>query len=142
MNAGNKSLTQCEGSSQAIQQVAVPEGWKLVPVEPTREMLAVLTGEWHSSRHTDMRNRWDVMLAASPTPPVCPAIPGSSDHLAACDGGGVKVPLTDDAVRKVYRSVFDENAPRIYGIAERFARAIEAAHGINPDSGAQGEEKL
>ena len=44
-------------------------------------------------------------------------------------------PLSDDLVRKAYRSVFDENAPRIYGIAERFARAIEKAHGIEPEQG-------
>ena len=44
-------------------------------------------------------------------------------------------PLSDDLVRKAYRSVFDENAPRIYGIVERFARAIEKAHGIEPEQG-------
>jgi hypothetical protein len=40
-------------------------------------------------------------------------------------------PLTDDKVRNVYREVFNNpTAPRIYGLAERFARAIEDAHGI------------
>jgi len=45
-------------------------------------------------------------------------------------------PLTDDEVRSVYRKVFDSPfAPRIYGLAEQFARAIERAHGIG--AGAQ-----
>jgi hypothetical protein len=44
-------------------------------------------------------------------------------------------PLTDDKVREVYRTVFDNpTAPRIYGLAERFARAIEAAHNIKEQS--------
>lgn len=59
-----------------------------------------------------------------------PAAQGDSSHPAGGEFDRVQAPLTDDQVRKVYRSVFDENAPRIYGIAERFARAIEAAHGI------------
>lgn len=43
----------------------------------------------------------------------------------------VREPLTDDQVRKAYREVFDTPfAPRIYGIAEAFARAVERAHGI------------
>jgi hypothetical protein len=45
-------------------QAAVPDGWKLVPVEPTREMLdayVAADGRFHSGR-TD----WGVMLNAAP----------------------------------------------------------------------------
>jgi hypothetical protein len=47
-------------------QPAVPEGWKLVPVEPTGEMLAALAQEWHSSRYEAFRGRYALMLAAAP----------------------------------------------------------------------------
>lgn len=43
---------------------AIPEGWKLVPVEPTQEMLEAYvnnTGKFHSGR-----SDWEVMLAAAP----------------------------------------------------------------------------
>ena len=41
----------------------VPDGWKLVPVEPTKEMLASVA--WPECAKTD----WNHMLTASPTPP-------------------------------------------------------------------------
>ena len=42
----------------------VPEGYKLVPIDPTSEMLAALSGEWHSSRHRP--DRYKAMLASAP----------------------------------------------------------------------------
>lgn len=42
---------------------AVPSGWKLVPVEPTQEMLAAVS--WPECARTD----WEHMLTAAPTPP-------------------------------------------------------------------------
>lgn len=45
------------------QAPAVPGGWKLVPVEPTQEMLATVT--WPECARTD----WMHMLTAAPTPP-------------------------------------------------------------------------
>ncbi len=64
---------------------STPEGWQLVPIEPTREMLSVLTGEWHSSLHGDMKNRWTVMLASAPLPPP----QKNPDDLDSGVGGGV-----------------------------------------------------
>jgi hypothetical protein len=42
----------------------IPKGWKLVPVEPTPEMLAATS--WPKCAETDYRH----MLDAAPTPPV------------------------------------------------------------------------
>ena len=48
--------------------VVVPEGWKLVPVEPTREMTRafLLSGPY---RAKPMRDGYAAMLAAAPPPP-------------------------------------------------------------------------
>lgn len=46
----------------------VPQGWKLVPVEPTSNMLAAMSGEWHSSRWAAARIQYAAMLAAAPQP--------------------------------------------------------------------------
>jgi hypothetical protein len=44
----------------------VPQGWKLVPVEPTREMKRAGMSE----RHDDLsRSVYQAMLAAAPQPP-------------------------------------------------------------------------
>lgn len=89
-----------------------------------------------------------IELAAAPTPPaVNPASDaGSSGHLAACDGGGVTQPLTEDqqvaclvkagcigTVKMSFESgPYDITRPSIN--ASRLIEAVEAAHGINPGS--------
>lgn len=45
------------------------DGWKSVPVEPTSNMLAAMSGEWHSSRHDAARKQYAAALAASPAQP-------------------------------------------------------------------------
>ncbi len=53
---------------------AVPAGWRLVPVEPTREMMVALcdvknqtsTGLRWVARDSDLREAWTAMLAAAP----------------------------------------------------------------------------
>jgi PAS domain-containing protein len=49
------------------EPVAVPEGWKLVPLGATHEMLKALTQEWHPSRHESFKERYRAMLDAAPT---------------------------------------------------------------------------
>lgn len=51
-------------------QPPVPEGWKLVPVEPTIDMLHVVIGHGHfSSIHPEMASKYyRAMLAAAPSP--------------------------------------------------------------------------
>ena len=51
------------GGVQALS--AAPVGWKLVPVEPTQEMLEAPSNAWPA----DAKVTWTAMLAASPTPP-------------------------------------------------------------------------
>lgn len=50
-------------TAPAVPQPVVPEGWKLVPVEPTEEMLFRLS-EWFDDRSPD--RRWAGILAAAP----------------------------------------------------------------------------
>ena len=57
-----------------IAQQGAGEGWKLVPVDPTNEMLingAAATRDFYSENGPYPRTKamWRVMLAASPTPP-------------------------------------------------------------------------
>lgn len=59
----------------ALQTPAVPEGWKLVPVEPTDEMVAaVMNGAAYNGSMANLMLRgiarnWSAMLAAAPVPP-------------------------------------------------------------------------
>lgn len=43
--------------------------FKLVPVDPTHEMLSALTGEWHSSKFGNAAERYKAMLATAPEQP-------------------------------------------------------------------------
>lgn len=50
---------------------AVPQGWKLVPVEPTREMIKAMEGQWLIGSQADMAKReYSTMLATTPAPQV------------------------------------------------------------------------
>jgi len=67
-----------ESSVRAIQEeayragmaAAVPEGWKLVPVEPTQAMVVqgagIIDDNGGNARWGDIREAWDAMLSASP----------------------------------------------------------------------------
>lgn len=60
-------------TTMSAEPVAVPKGWRLVPVSPTKEML--LAGE------TDEYNTaiwWDLMLAAAPAAPIATPTPAFS----------------------------------------------------------------
>lgn len=54
-------------SGNSGQPVTVPDGYVLVPVEPTVAMTEALWDEIHESR--DMNNAYRAMLAAAPTTP-------------------------------------------------------------------------
>lgn len=49
---------------------SVPEGWKLVPVEPTMEMCEAGWNEYDLQEHFSVRFMYERMIAAAPTPPV------------------------------------------------------------------------
>lgn len=105
-HAANKWNTRA-----AIEQAAgaVPEGWKLVPVEPDSNMINSAPDAWHSWKSRDNGGSiqqlgmlmWERYLTASPAPPKQQP---DSVHLAACAGGGVTQPLDDemDAVAIFY----------------------------------------
>lgn len=55
-----------------LQQASVPEGWKLVPVEATPEMISAGAvhhyGACSRQDRSDADKAWDAMLAAAPQP--------------------------------------------------------------------------
>lgn len=50
----------------AANQAGIPEGWKLVPKEPTREMLLAAYERNHDGTTTLYHKMWAAMLAAAP----------------------------------------------------------------------------
>lgn len=76
-------LTQPDHVPDATEMVsvpaapAVPDGWKLVPVEPTEEMRDAALGEWSAankvSMHASYLSYWSAMLAAAPKHEGCGA---------------------------------------------------------------------
>lgn len=68
----NTYATELKAAAAALKEKAtraVPEGWKLVPVEPTHEMLAATS--WPGCAATDYKH----MLAAAPQPAPTIAVP-------------------------------------------------------------------
>lgn len=64
---GAKGDCYCNGAAQAGSACRAPDGWVLVPVEPTRAMLdAYVT---NNQRFQSARSDWAAMLAARPAPP-------------------------------------------------------------------------
>ncbi len=53
-----------------LDSITVPEGWQVVPVEPTREMLRAVDRVDFSSDDTEgtTYNVWNAMLASAPRP--------------------------------------------------------------------------
>jgi hypothetical protein len=51
----------------AARSLAEPEGWKLVPVEPTQEMVNAGVEAWDAAGVQNCQASWAAMLAASPT---------------------------------------------------------------------------
>lgn len=84
----------CMDCTRPVQQVIVPDGWKLVPVEPTREMISaaggaittpddlppVGAGGW-SMNDLAFRSRYRDAISAAPAAP-------AADACKACKGTG------------------------------------------------------
>ncbi len=68
-NKVEKQFSPCEPAPgvQSAPATPIPEGWKLVPVEPTGAMLEVARG--HGSYHRQAEYVYRAMLAAAPEPP-------------------------------------------------------------------------
>lgn len=50
------------------ESLSTPEGWKLVPIEPTEEML--IAGDCHMDGVSQLGEAWEAMLAVTPDAPV------------------------------------------------------------------------
>ncbi len=137
----------------------VPEGWKLVPVKPTEDMLNAVA--WPGCAATD----WEHMLAAAPQPPTAekssgveqpqgeqeplfwyrprrdglyegPLHKSQIERVRKESGGWVPLythpqpkPLTDEEITEITFKLLNEGASM-----HDFARAIEAAHRIGGEA--------
>ena len=99
-----------DGAEKVAPAAPVPDGWAMVPREPTPEMLAVVR---NGPMHETWTEGYCAMIAASPAAPAAP------------------VPLTKGQIDFILGDSFlaangSVYSTRIYD----FVRAIEAAHGI------------
>jgi hypothetical protein len=65
------------------------EGWKLVPVEPTEEMLDAAYKHYESGDYTGYGSAYVAMLSAAPNPPSAP-VQQSVDSWPVITGDGFK----------------------------------------------------
>jgi len=120
-------IERLEATLSATQPAQAAQGWKLVPVEPTKEMRNVQT--WDFNRFYPPAEIWAAMLAASPTPPA---------HPAAAQGAGEVV-----ADLKRLASVCPELNLNNYGpddVDELNAWAIEVSQAIDTAIAASGRQ--
>lgn len=143
---------------EAEKAQAVPassEGWRLVPIEPTQQMIDAARdcqdADPDASAEQEAFHFYRAMLAASPTPP-----PAQPDMRAVCEALGFdptnhhnaakcpycrptappqeeRVPLTDEEILSTY--VKSIKQLRYHNDGEYFyagARFAERAHGIKP----------
>jgi hypothetical protein len=47
----------------------IPEGWKLMPVEPTPEMIIAASESWDGRKQSRFQIAYGAMLRTAPTPP-------------------------------------------------------------------------
>lgn len=99
---------QLSGNSGSLNLIAAPvhDGMVMVPREPTSNMLAALSGEWHSSRYEGFRAKYRAMIAASPAAPAMP----EGEIVIAKNEDGVIVSVTRQAEDGRIISVLAESA--------------------------------
>ena len=135
-NTGHLSFVEAVDATMEglmAQQVAVPQGWKPMPTEPTKAMWkaagdAVVTLQQTSTLHHDKISDavYRAMLAATPKPPQADAL--AADH---AEDVRVMVPMTDMEVHELWWAREKENPGSSH---LPFARAIERHHkiGVKP----------
>lgn len=73
-----------------VAALGVPAGWKLVPVEPTEDMIVAFAEQWYSHAQTiddpQMVEAYRALLDAAPQPDA--VIPASEPALRSCPGCG------------------------------------------------------
>lgn len=106
---------------QQADRQRVPDGWKLVPVEPTPEMLAAVVTSMDEALHGPNAEKqyvedWKAMLAAAPEAPA-------------------PQPLTVEQISEAVAHLYADKAAREMGLNDDVAtaRAIERAHGITKE---------
>lgn len=122
-NTGHLSFVEAVDATMEglmAQQVAVPQGWKLLPVVATQEML--MAG-FEASGSTKSGLIWRAMLAAAPQPPQADAL--AADH---AEDVRVMVPMTEEQLATALNSYGSS------GLLMRIARAVERHHkiGVKP----------
>ncbi|HDR2728607.1 TPA: Eaa protein, partial [Enterobacter roggenkampii] len=66
-NAYRAAMLQSFGNSEQLNSPVIPDGWKLVPIDPTKDMLRAgqsVVGFWLNTVHC-----YSKMLAAAPAAP-------------------------------------------------------------------------
>ena len=106
----------------------VPEGWKLVPVEPADPQIRAAQDTWWNACNCE--TYWDqiyaAMIAAAPQPPAVKEslTADQPQSVTNCHQSQPKrEPLTDEEIRKIGNSLSEEH--RFH--SRMFARAIERA---------------
>ena len=105
---------------EAAAQTAVPKGYKLVPVEPTSEMLVAM----HNTARNSKAITWEIdayaaMLATAPTPPA--AQPAPVQEPVALDRVGIQKLLAQSGYDSANAQ---EKAAFISGIRHRAAEVL------------------
>lgn len=122
--AARKAVIEALSGVQALS--AAPAGWKLVPVEPTQEMLRAATE--HSANCGGMasgRSYYTALLAASPTPPAeQPDITKLTERGAVAWAGVDAQGLRDGT----YQQAAPKAAPVVW-LSSKQLRGVTALHG-------------
>lgn len=120
--------------TKAAQPAVAPEGWKLVPVEPTQAMVqAAITARSHSAMPRGKEDAgviaWKAALAAAPTQ----AGPAEAARVALTDADieAVLAPCEGSAFAEHLRREFIKSFKRVY-----FKLHPERANGIHAQEGA------
>ena len=103
---------------EAAAQTAVPKGYKLVPVEPTSEMLVAM----HNTARNSKAITWEIdayaaMLATAPTPPAAQPAP-VQEPVALPKGEWPKhpSPYVNDEYRGYLKSDLDDYAMQVLAV--------------------------
>ena len=112
------------GGVQALS--AAPAGWKLAPEDATEEMVRATDKVNFANADTDgtMHNVWNVMLAATPTPP---AEQQASATEVALVGAYARLPDFDSGDEPIWEAVFKWKAANPGSDASKKAMAVEGA---------------
>ncbi|AWL03371.1 hypothetical protein ACFOHT_04680 [Massilia oculi] len=119
-------MGDCGAKNQAAQQAAAPgalPGWKLVPVEPTPEMIAAMHFKGdvdiaigHAQFYKDAEEDYAAMLSAAPSAPgtpEAPGLPGQTDEEAYAGSGYHHVMSLDTF--KTFRREYENRAAQLDG---------------------------